>query len=152
MKIQNLKRFERKLAALPKAAKQQMREAISKSADEIVELQQRLVAVKSGDLKQSITWRWGTEQKVAYSQQLGTVAGGHELSVVISAGNAKVRYAHLVEFGSSEHKAGGKFEGATIPAIPAKPFFYPGYRTGNKRARSRIARAVSKAAKAVASE
>lgn len=105
--------------------------------------------VDHGGLQASITWRWGNDAKIAYSQTLGSV-GQHELSARISAGNSKVRYAHLVEFGTHAHIAGGKFAGAEIPAIPAQPFFYPGYRLGKKRAKSRIARAITRAAKKVA--
>jgi HK97 gp10 family phage protein len=151
VKISNLERFQAKLKALPKAAKDEMRKAIAASADEIVDLQQRLAPIDNGDLKASITWRWGDEQRIAYSQDMGTVGNGHELSARISAGNDRVRYAHLVEFGAAPHIAGGKFEGAHHPGAPAQPFFYPGFRTGKKRAKARISRAVRAAAKKAAS-
>ena len=150
MKITRLDRFKAKLAAMPKAAKDEMRKAIAESASEIVQMQKGFAPVDDGDLKQSITWQWGDEAKIAYSQTLGSVSGQHELSARISAGNGKVRYAHLVEFGTAQHTAGGKFEGATIPAIPPQPFFHPGFRIGKKRAKSRISRAVNRAAKKVA--
>lgn len=150
MRITRVDRLKAKLAAMPKAAKEEVRKAIAQSADEIVQTQKRLAPVEDGDLQMSITWRWGDEQRVAYSQTMGIVSDGHELSAAITAGNTKVRYAHLVEFGVAEHKAGGMFAGATIPAVPASPFFYPGYRFGKKRAKSRISRALTKAAKKVA--
>ena len=68
----------------------------------------------------------------------------------ISAGNTFVRYAHLVEFGTAPHAQGGKFAGTMHPGTPAKPFFYPMYRLGKKRAKSRITRGVNRAAKKVA--
>lgn len=150
MKISNVDRLKAKIAALAPATKEEIRIALKASAEEIVELQKRFVPVDDGDLQMSITWQWGNEAKIAYSQTLGTVSGDHELAVRISAGNTKVRYAHLVEFGTHAHIAGGKFEGALIPAIPAHPFFYPGYRLGRKRAKSRITRAITRAAKKVA--
>lgn len=150
MKISRLDRFKAKLAAMPKAAKEEVRKAIAASSEEIVDLMQRTAPVDDGDLKKSITWQWGDEARIAYSQTLGTVSGNHELSARISAGNGKVRYAHLVEFGAAPHVAGGKFEGARHPGAPAQPFFYPNWRLGKKRAKSRISRAIGKAAKKVA--
>lgn len=167
MKISNIDRFNAKLALLPPLSKEEMRKAIAQSAEEIVDLQKRLAPVDDGDLQMSITWRWGNETKIAYSQSFGTVRGQHELSAVISAGNTRVRYAHLVEFGARPHtirpkKAGGKlvfFRGGkkvTVdevkhPGSRRQPFFYPGWRTGKKRGKSRISRAVRSAAKKVAS-
>lgn len=167
MKISNLERFKAKLAALPEVAKEEMKKAIATSADEIVDLQQRLVPVDDGALRNSITWRWGSEAKIAYSQTMGALRGQHDLAAVITAGNSAVRYAHLVEFGASPHtikpkKAGGKLvfyrggkrvsaDEVSHPGARAQPFFYPGYRTGKKRAKARISRAVRAAAKKVAS-
>lgn len=150
MKISNLNRFNAKLKKLPQTMKDELRKAVATSAEEIVDLQQRLVPVDQGDLRASITWRWGDEKREAYSQDMGTVSGNHELSARISAGNSGVRYAHLVEFGAAPHTAGGKFEGAQHPGAPAQPFFYPGFRTGKKRAKARISRAVRAAAKKAA--
>lgn len=143
-------RLKAKLAAMPKAAKEEVRKAIAQSADEIVQTQKRLAPVEDGDLQMSITWRWGDEKRVAYSQTMGIVSGGHELSAAITAGNTKVRYAHLVEFGTAAHVNGGKFKGSRHPGTAKQPFFYPGYRFGKKRAKSRISRALTKAAKKVA--
>ncbi|MBL0374033.1 HK97 gp10 family phage protein [Rhizobium sp. KVB221] len=150
--MSNLDRFKAKLAALPKVAKDEMRKAVADSAEEIVDLQKRLAPVDDGDLQMSIKWRWGNEKREAYSQDFGSISGSHELSARIFAGDSKVRYAHLVEFGAAPHIAGGKFEGAQHPGSPKQPFFYPGWRTGKKRAKSRISRAITKAAKRVAAE
>jgi HK97 gp10 family phage protein len=151
VKISNLERFQAKLKAMPQVAKEEIRKAIAASADEIVDLQRRLVPKVSHDLEESIIWRWGDEKRAAYSQDMGSVRGNHELSARISAGNSAVRYAHLVEFGAAPHTAGGKFEGAHHPGAPSQPFFYPGFRTGKKRAKARIARAIKAAVKKAAS-
>jgi hypothetical protein len=74
-------------------------------------------------------------------------AGDPDLSVRISAGNSKVRYAHLIEFGTAPHINGGVFAGTEHPGTQAQPFFYPTYRRLRRRARSRISRAVTKAIK-----
>lgn len=65
-----------------------------------------------------------------YSQPGGShVAGPTE--VIVTAGNSHVRYAHLVEFGTSKTEA--------------EPFFWPAYRVLKKRIRNRINRAAKKA-------
>ncbi|WP_353641322.1 HK97-gp10 family putative phage morphogenesis protein [Mesorhizobium sp. WSM2239] len=150
MKIKNLKRLQRKLRRMSPVAKEEIRKALAESAAEIVALQKQIVPAASGDLRDSIEWRYGDAKKIRYSQSFKGASGGHELSVRISAGNEKVRYAHLVEFGAAPHIAGGKFEGAQHPGAPAQPFFYPAFRLGKKRAKARIGRAVGKAARKVA--
>jgi hypothetical protein len=128
-----------------------MRKAVAASADEIVQLQKKLAPIDDGDLQMSITWRWGNEKKVAYSQSMGTVFGRTDLSAVITVGNTKVRYAHLVEFETAPHINAGKFPGTQHPGTKKQAFFYPGWRLGKKRAKARIRRAITKAAKEVAS-
>lgn len=166
MKISGREKFQAKLAALPVMVREEMHKALAAGGEEIVDLQKRLAPIDDGDLQMSITWRWGDEAKIAYSQSMGTVRGQHALSIAISAGNSAVRYAHLVEFGAAAHtirpkQAGGKLvfyrggrkvtaDKVSHPGARAQPFFYPGYRTGKKRAKSRISRAVSAAAKKVA--
>lgn len=147
MKIQNRERLHRRIAALPQITKDEIRKGLADSAQEITELQKRFVPVDTGELRDSIVWQYGNTTKIAHSQGVG---GDHELSVRISAGDTYVRYAHLVEFGTAPHPQGGKFKGTMHPGTAAHPFFYPGYRLGQKRAKSRIGRAVSKAAKKAA--
>jgi HK97 gp10 family phage protein len=56
-----------------------------------------------------------------------------EGAAAVTAGNSDVRYAHLVEFGTTK--------------APAQPFFWPAFRSQRKRAETRIKRALSKAVK-----
>lgn len=150
MKVKNLGKMYAKIAAMPAAVKEEIRKALAQSAEEIVDLQKRFVPVDHGDLRDSITWQYGDAKRIKHSQTIGA-SGDHELSVRISAGNARVRYAHLVEFPTRAHIAGGKFKGARHPGTKAQPFFYPGFRLGKKRAKSRIVRATNRAVKRVAS-
>jgi HK97 gp10 family phage protein len=151
MKITNVERLKAKIARIPVATREEIRAAIAVSAQEIVGLQKRFVPKKTGALEKSIGYTFG-----AYRPDNANVRGvsapgaGHDLSVTIHAGDKTAYYAAFVEFGTTSHEAGGKFDGATIPAVTAQPFFYPGYRIGKKRAKSRISRAVTKAAKKVA--
>lgn len=105
--------------------------ALKKSADEIADLQRSLAerSRDTGALIDSITVTPGPGQTPPYSQP----GGSHtveEHTVAITAGNADVRYPHLVEHGTA--------------SAPAQPFFWPGFRLGRKRAQNRIKRAISK--------
>ena len=57
------------------------------------------------------------------------------MTITIYAGDDKAFYARFVEFGTVKMKA--------------IPFFFPAYRTNKKRAKSRVRRAHTKAAKIV---
>lgn len=139
MKIENLERFKRKLAAMPAVAREEIRAAIAASAEEIVDLMKRMVPVDKGDLRDSIAWTWGNAPKgttvLATSSSRGAAADAG-LVATIYAGGGDAYHAFWVEFGTVNMKA--------------QPFFFPAFRIGKKRARSRIARATTKAAKKVA--
>lgn len=153
-KVIGLDRLNRKLALLPMTARRRVREAMADGAREIVAMMKSLVSVDSGDLRNSIDWTWGSAPKGSLT--LATVRGrgmsstGSENTITIYAGNAEAFYARFVEFGTAAHTAGGMFAGATIPAIPASPFFFVSYRANRKRVKSKITRAINKAAKEVA--
>lgn len=154
-KIEGLDRLNRKLAALPAAARKRIREAMEQGANEIVSMMKSLAPFKSGDLRESIDWTWGAAPKgamtIASVRSRGPGATGSENLITIYAGNAEAYYVRFVEFGTAQHTAGGKFAGATIPAIPASPFFYVSFRANRRRVKGRISRAINKAAKEVAS-
>lgn len=149
MTIQNLKRLQKKLNRLPQVVKARIRAAMEQGAEEIVALAKSLVPTDTGALRDSIGWTWGRAPKGAIT--LGKIeATGGDLTITIYAGNSEAFWARWVEFGTASHTAGGKFEGATIPAVPASPFFYVSYRANRKRVKSRVTRAINKAAKEVA--
>jgi hypothetical protein len=58
-KVENRARLKAKFLALPRAMREQMREDFEKSAEEMVRLAKRLVAVKTGALRESIDWSEG---------------------------------------------------------------------------------------------
>ncbi|MFO1104597.1 MAG: HK97-gp10 family putative phage morphogenesis protein [Amaricoccus sp.] len=127
-----LARFQHRMAAIPKAARAAVKPALVKGADEIAGAARRLAPVDSGDLRASIAVTGPGETTPPYSQPGGrrTLT---ELQAAVTAGDSKVRYAHLVEFGT-EH---------TQP----QPYFWPAFRSYRKRAANRIKRAISKAIK-----
>lgn len=149
MKILGLEKLNRKLKQLPAVAEKRIKEAMGQGADEIVSLMKSLVAVDSGDLRDSIGWTWGDAPK--YSQKIATVKSSDgKLVITIYAGNSKVRYGHLVEFATKAHENGGQFAGTTHPGTSAQPFFFVSYRALRRRTKSRITRAINKSAKEVA--
>lgn len=149
MTTKGLKELQRKLDRLPQVAKARIREAMEQGAEEIVAMMRSFVPVDSGALKESIGWTWGRAPKGALT--LGKVQSvGGDLTITVYAGNSEAYWARWVEFGTKAHTAGGQFAGATIPAIPASPYFFVSYRANRKKVKSRITRAINKAAKEVA--
>jgi HK97 gp10 family phage protein len=157
-KVEGRARLLAKMRALPTEVRSAIKQALAEGADEITGMQKRLAPVSAtgshgnppGALRDSIVQTWGGARE-RYSSLAGSAgAGDPDLTVRISAGNSKVRYAHLVEFGTAPHINGGKFKGTQHPGTPAQPFFYPAYRALRKRVKSRISRATNKAAKKVA--
>ncbi len=162
MKIAGKQKFLGQIAALPAAMKAEIRKALEVSADETTELMKRFVPVRSGALKASIDYTFGqyTPDNANVRGLKSSGADATELTVTMHAGDAKAWYASLVEFGTKAHiiepkQAGGKLrllggrfvEEADHPGGTASPYFFPAYRFGKKRAKSRLARAVRNGAK-----
>ena len=144
-----LTKLER-LARIQGPPRRRMREALEKSAQEIIAMQKRLAPVDDGDLRNSIGYTFGFYQ-AENSNVRGVTAGGGadpDLSVTLHAGDAKAFYAAFVEFGTSgPYTVGGKFAGAQHPGITAQPYFFPAYRALRKRAKSRLTRAMKRGIK-----
>lgn len=124
--------LKRRLAAIPKAVKEAAYVDTMKAAEDIANTMRRLAPVDSGDLKESIAVTGPGETTPAHSQP----GGSHvvpENAVAITAGNSKVRYAHLVEWGSEQAEA--------------RSFFFSGYRLAKRKALARIRRGIRKAIK-----
>jgi HK97 gp10 family phage protein len=121
--------------------------ALRQGAEEIVRLQKQLAPVDDGDLQMSITYTAPGQTTPPYSQP-----GGQQIAkegqYLITAGNTKVRYAHLMEYGT---KSGwinrGEYDGTVHPPLKAEPFFWPAWRALRRRTKSRVTRAINKAIK-----
>jgi len=149
MAVLGLTRLNRKLKAMPEAAKAEIAKAMEQSAKEIVALAKSLAPVDDGDLRDSIGWTWGAAPQGAVT--LGKVkASGGNLVITVYAGGGDAFYARFVEFGTAPHLNDGRFAGSEHPGTAAQPFFYPSWRAGRKRAKGRVTRAITKAAKRVA--
>lgn len=125
-----LRRFNQRMRAIPKAARDAVQPALLKSADEMANAMRALAPEDSGDLKESIAVTPGGQSTPPYSQPGGSEVVA-ENAVKITVGDTDVRYPHLVEYGTAH--------------APAQPFFWPAFRTLNKRATNRIKRAIGKA-------
>lgn len=149
--VAGLEKLQRQLRAMSTETRSAIRQAIAQGADDMVGLAQRLAPKKTGALAKSIVATPGGKSP-AYSTFRSAIEGDPDLTVVISAGNSKVRYAHLVEFGTAPHINKGLFPGTQNPGTDAQPFFFPAYRATRRSVRSRIARAVTRAAKKAAAK
>lgn len=154
-KVERLEQLRRKIKALSSAPmRSRIKQAIAEAADEIADAQRRLVPVRTGALRASIKVTFGARpaQSSAGLGAGGAAAGDPDLTAWITAGGGRSGwYARFVEFGTRPHTAGGKFKGARHPGARAQPFFYPAYRSLRRRAKSKISRAIGKAARDIAS-
>lgn len=125
-----LKNFQKRMAAIPVAARAAVQPALVKGAEEIAAIQRGLAPRDEGDLIDSIEVTGPGQNTPPYSQPGGSMVVPENMAA-ITVGNTDVRYPHLQEFGTTKH--------------PAQPFFWPGFRLGRKRALNRIKRAVGKA-------
>lgn len=156
VQIAGMPKLLRKLKVLPDAARAEIRVAMGREADGIVAMMRRLAPEKSGALRKSIGWAWGTDKIPKGAMAIATVGKG-DLSITIYAGSRDktlgpndAYYVRFVEFGTAAHIAGGKFAGAEIPAIPAQPFFFVSWRAARKSVRAALRKASRDAARKVA--
>lgn len=143
--VRNKDRLFEKLRKLAPSADAELKVANGKAAEAMVGYAQGFVPVKSGALRDSIvaTPPGGTPPD---HSQGGAVPEG---AWMVTAGNSKVRYAHLVEFGTQPHVNAGEFAGTANPGVGPRPFFFPAYRLIRKTMKSRATRAIKKSIKAV---
>lgn len=160
-KVLGLVGLRKKARALPAVAKQEIMAAMEAGAAEVVSMAKGLVPVDRGDLRDSIGWTWGDPPKgsivIARTRPLRNAG---DLRLTIFAGNDRAFYARWVEFGTAAHSTAKGADrsskrkrvaaGHMHPGARAHPFFFPSYRANRKRIKSRVSRAITKAAKKVA--
>lgn len=125
-----LSSFQNRLRAIPKAAREAVKPALMREAYQIQDAMEAMVPEKTGDLMNSIAVTGPGETTPPYSQPGGAMAVP-ENAVAITVGNSGVRYAHLVEYGTSKSRANA--------------FFWPAFRLTRPEAIKRIKRAIGKA-------
>ncbi|WP_410824341.1 HK97-gp10 family putative phage morphogenesis protein [Methylobacterium oryzisoli] len=125
-----LDRLTKKLEAIPERVREAVAPSLQKSGNELVGTMKTLAPEDTGDLKRSLTVTPGGQATPPYSQP-----GGSQVvpvgAVAVTAGNAEVRYPHLVEYGTVE--------------APAQAFFWPSFRLLRKRITNRTKRDLRKA-------
>lgn len=154
--IEGREKLLAKFRALPPEARSRIKQALAQGADEITTLQKQLVPRDTGKLADSIRQTWGNKPVLSSAGLAGggAMAGDPDLTVWITAGGGAKDtgwYARFVEFGTASHVNKGAFPGTAHPGTKAQPFFFPAYWFLRRRVKSRIARAISKSAKDVAS-
>jgi HK97 gp10 family phage protein len=129
--------LKKTLAAMERAKRaprEALRPVLEKSGLELQAAMQVLAegSRDTGALIDSIAVTLPGQTTPAYSQPGGARLAGED-EVIITAGNTDVRYAHLVEYGTSDTEA--------------QPFFWPAFRLLRTRLQNRIKRAAKKAVK-----
>lgn len=137
-----LPKLKARLEKLREQTRVEVSQMLAEAGDKIVAMMKRQVPVKSGALRDSIGWTFGDAPK--YSQRV-VVGQAGDIRITIYAGNSKVRYAHLVEFGTAPHVVGGLYAGAQHPGTTAQPFFYPAYRATRKEVKRMLRKAIREA-------
>ncbi len=127
-----MKAFNAAIERLKRDVPAKVVKALITSGNELAATQRKFAETSrdTGALIDSITVTLPGQTTPPYSQPGGTrVAGPTE--VIVTAGNSDVRYAHLIEYGTSK--------------ADAQPFFWPALRLSRKRLQGRIDRAGKKA-------
>jgi HK97 gp10 family phage protein len=138
MATRAIDRLSKRLAAIPKAVRDAVQPALQTSGQELVDEMQHLAPVSKdgahgnppGAMRDSIVMTPGGQTTPPYSEPGGSQVVPDN-AVAITAGNTHVRYAHLVEYGTTK--------------MAAEPYFWPAYRLLKKRITSRTKRAIGKA-------
>ena len=146
-RVLGLDRLKRKLRRMPLVARDEIAKSMEQTANEVVALAKSLT--QSDRVRNSIAWTYGDAPEGTFALA-GVRSSDGELKITIYAGSDDAFMARWEEFGTAPHVQGGMFAGTMHPGTPARPYFYVSWRAKRKQARSRMTRAINKAAKRVA--
>jgi HK97 gp10 family phage protein len=128
--------LSRRLAELPEEILEALRPVLVQGAEDVATNMRSLAEAsrQTGDLIDSIevTAPGGTTPK--YAAGGGSETLGPNMAAV-TVGSPKVRYGHLIEFGTAHSEA--------------KPFLLAAFRLAKRKVEARIARAIGKAIRAM---
>jgi HK97 gp10 family phage protein len=132
-------RLKARFDGVPVAARQAAQASLRKSGEELADLMRNLAKTSrdTGALIDSIEVTPGSMNTPPFSQPGGSNIVP-ENAVMVTAGNHAVRYAHLVEHGTSD--------------ATAQPFFWPAFRMLRDRIKRGTARDIRKAVRAEGSK
>lgn len=152
-------RIEAKLKQIPAVAVDAARIAMEEGAKEIVSLMRASVREVSGTLRNSINWTWGDLPPGTF--MIDEIrSGGNKgdqyatMRIKIYAGSKEAFYARFIEFGTRPHSLQTNAsvdrelrqdEGEWHPGSPARPFFYPSWKTKKNDFRNLIKKRVREA-------
>lgn len=131
-----LSKFQKRMQAIPKAAREAVQPVLVKQAEAMAGTMRHLAPVDDGDLRESIAVTAPGQHTPPYSQPGGSMAVASN-AAAITVGSTDVRYAHLVEYGHSNGLHGS--------VVPPKPFFWPAFRMHKTKAMQAIKRGIGKA-------
>lgn len=133
-------KFMERLKQIPDIAVDAARQAMEEGAEEIVEAMRAAAPFKSGDLRRSIGWTWGDLPPGTF--MIDEIRSGKNqgeqyatLRIKIYAGAGEGFYARFHEFGTKDGKT------------PARPFFYPTWKSKKAALRKKIRERVRAAIK-----
>ncbi len=147
--IRKKDRLFRKMRQSVATLKDETEQAAFASAQEMAGAAQARAPFDDGDLRASIVATPAGQSTPSYSHPGGSTAVP-DGAALVTAGNSRVRYAHLVEYGTSSHVQGGLFAGTIHPGTARQPFFWISYRLMRRRIKNRMTRAVNRAFKRAA--
>lgn len=159
VKLRRLQNLGAKLTKMHPTVKAFVKQALAEGADETVATMKSLAPEDTGKLRESIQASFEDGSVPAYAAFVGSKRerkrqrvgkADPELTVLLTAGNSAVRYAHLVEFGTAPHINGGLYAGSKHPGSKAQPFFFPGYRANRRQIKAKMRKALKRGAEAVA--
>ena len=146
MKIKGKDEFLAQIGRLPQAIREEVRKALTTSAQEATDLMQRFAPVEQGKLRASIDFTFGEAPEGSLSSTSAnaraakgeaglsvTMFAGDESTIVTNSRGVRFQNARLQEFGTAN--------------MARNPFFFPAYRLTRKRAKSRLQRSVRNGAK-----
>lgn len=135
----------KRLAAIAPEIKAKVAPAVLKGAEDVADRARQLAEAsrRTGDTLESITVTGPGQTTPPYAQG-GQTAQAGELQALVTVGNADVRTAHLIEFGTVErqHK-----DGHSTGKVEAKPFMLPAWRLARARVERRIQGAIRRGIK-----
>ncbi len=149
-KITGRQRLRAIIRLLPAELRAEIKKATLSAAEACAAAQRSMAPFHTGALRNSITVTPGDRPLPAHAFKPSRGAiKDPGLAAIVSVGNTNVRYAHLVEFGTSPHTNKGEFPGTQNPGAPAEPFFIPGYRATRRKGQAQINKAARNAIKKV---
>lgn len=115
---------------IPKRVRERVQPELIKQGNDLAVTMRIMAPRDTGALQESIAVTGPGQSTPPYSQPGGS-SFVPDTAAAVTVGNSDVRYAHLVEYGTT--------------AAPAHPFFWPAVRLQRKKATNAIKRAISKA-------